>query len=155
MKKKIVFGFLILTLLSCNYVTQMVVPPTATPLPTGTAMPIDTVVPSPTVVPLQPAFIPDECASTPLATIEPGPQAPATLEVGTNPDVSKDEQLRILRDMGKVVEEVYVYPDNNGKDWNEIESRYRAKIEAGLDTETFYAEMQNMIGELGDEHSFF
>ena len=26
-------------------------------------------------------------------------------------------------------------------------------IESGLDTETFYTEMQNLIAELGDEHS--
>jgi len=60
-----------------------------------------------------------------------------------------------VREMGDIVEAVYVYPDFNGKDWNEIESRYRQKIEAGLDTETFYIEMQNMINELQDEHSFF
>jgi carboxyl-terminal processing protease len=155
MKKKLVLGFLILTLLSCNYVTQMIVPPTATPLPTFTLVPTEMVVPSPTVIPLQPAFIPDECASTPLATVEPGVQVQATQEVGTNPDVSKDEQLRILKDLGGIVDEVYVYPDYNGKDWNEIESRYKAKIEAGLDTEAFYTEMQNMVTELGDDHSFF
>jgi hypothetical protein len=155
MKKKMVLGFLILTLLSCNYVTQMIVPPTATPLPTTTPIPTETVLPSPTAVQLQPAFIPDECASTPLATVEPGVQAQATPELGANPDVSKNEQLRILGDLGQIVEEVYVYPDYNGKDWNEIESRYRAKIEAGLDTESFYTEMQNMVTELGDDHSFF
>ena len=155
MNKKIVLGFLVLTLLSCNYVTQMIVPPTATPLPTATTIPTETVVPSPTAVQLQPAFIPDECASTPLATVEPGIQAQATQEAGTNPDVSKDEQLRILKDLSDVVTEVYVYPDYNGKDWNEIQTRYQGKIEAGLDTEAFYTEMQNMIGELGDDHSFF
>ena len=54
-----------------------------------------------------------------------------------------------------MVEGIYVYPDYNGKDWNEIETRYRAKIEAGLDTQSFYNEMSFMIEELGDEHSFF
>jgi carboxyl-terminal processing protease len=57
--------------------------------------------------------------------------------------------------MGDVVEAIYVYPDFNGKDWNEIESRYRSRIEAGLDTRAFYNEMSLMIEELGDEHSFF
>src|SRR5215208_5389516 len=151
--KKLVFGFLILTLLSCNYVTQMIVPPTATPLPTLTAT--TTTLPTPTTFALVPAFIPPQCASTPLATTVPdtSPQADAAVE--TNPEISKDEQLNILNEIGKIVETVYVYPDYNGKDWNEIESRYRDKIEAGLDTETFYVEMQNMISELGDEHSFF
>jgi len=155
MKKKIVLGFLILSMLSCNYVTQMIVPPTATPTPFPTVASTVTLVSSPTAIPLQPAFIPDQCASTPLATLEPGVQAQATLEAASNTDISTDVQLRILQDLGEIVQELYVYPDYNGKDWNEIESRYRGKIEAGLDTETFYTEMQNMIGELGDDHSFF
>src|SRR5215211_5804539 len=151
--KKFVFGFLILTLLSCNYVTQMIVPPTATPLPTSTAT--ATITPTPTAVPLLPAYIPPECEAAPVATVPPDVIAQATLEVQANPEISKSKQLRVLRDLGNVVEATYVYPDFNGKDWNEIESRYRSKIEAGLNTETLYAEMQNMITELGDEHSFF
>ncbi len=151
--KKIVLGFLILTLLSCNYVTQMIVPPTATALPTVTAT--ATITPSPTATPLVPAYIPAECASSPLATVSPDTVAQATPEVELNPEISESKQLRVLRQLNNVVEDVYVYPDFNGKDWNEIESRYKSKIEAGLNTEMFYTEMQNMIGELGDEHSFF
>lgn len=153
--KKIVFGFLILTLLSCNYVTQMIVPPTATPLPTATATATATASPTPTPVPLLPAFVPPECEASPLATVPPEVIAQATTEVQANPELSKNEQLRVLRDLANIVEEAYVYPDFNGKDWNEIRSRYRTKIEEGLNTETFYTEMQNMISELGDEHSFF
>ena len=67
--KRIVFGFLILSLLACNYVTQMVFPPTVTPLPTLTLTP--TASPTLTPTPLVPAYIPPECASTPLATIPP------------------------------------------------------------------------------------
>jgi carboxyl-terminal processing protease len=53
------------------------------------------------------------------------------------------------------VEEVYVYPDYNGKDWEGIVARYRDMVETGLETEAFYLEMQNMINELEDEHSSF
>ncbi|MDQ3004924.1 MAG: hypothetical protein M3R47_06015, partial [Chloroflexota bacterium] len=117
-KKRIVFGFLILTLLSCNYVTQMIVPPTATPLPTQTP----TASATPTPVPLIPAFIPDECTTLPLATIPPeSALAQPTLESEVNADVSKSEQEQILEEMAKIVEDVYVYPDFNGKDWNGIE----------------------------------
>jgi carboxyl-terminal processing protease len=63
--------------------------------------------------------------------------------------------LSILRELGNVVEKNYVYPDYNGKNWNEIEARYRSEIEAGLNTQSFYDEMSKMITELGDEHSFF
>ena len=151
--KKLFFGCLILSLLSCNYVTQMIVPPTATPLPTATA----TITPSPppTATPLLPAFVPPQCASTPLATLEPEAAFEPTLEIPANTEISLDDQLSILDQIGDIVQEVYVYPDFNGRDWIEIESRYRSMIEAGLDTESFYLEMQNMIAELGDEHSFY
>ncbi|MEO8358272.1 MAG: S41 family peptidase [Chloroflexota bacterium] len=150
--KKIAFGFLILTLLSCNYVTQMIVPPTITPVPpTATA----TATPTPTPVPLIPAFIPDQCTSVAPATVPPDIAVEPTLESNITPEIPKNEQLRIVREIGDIVQNVYVYPDFNGKDWSEVESRYRQKIEAGLDTPTFYSEMQNMIDELQDEHSSF
>src|SRR5215213_11408433 len=107
--KKVVFGFLILTLLSCNYVTQMIVPPTATPFPAATAT--ATITPSPTATPLIPAYIPPECASSPLATIAPDTIAQATPEVEANEEIPKSKQLRVLRELGNVVEDVYVYPD--------------------------------------------
>ena len=151
--KRVIFGFLILSLLACNFVTQMVFPPTATPTPTATSTPTPT--PSPTPTPqLQPAYIPPECAAVPLATVPVDLALQATPEVQTV-EISQGEQLRILRELGDVVEGVYVYPDYNGKDWDEIESRYQAQIEAGLDTQSFYNEMSLMIEELGDEHSFF
>lgn len=154
-KKKIAFGFLILTMLSCNYVVQMIVPPTLTPVPTVTATPTITLTPTPTEVSFVPAFIPPQCADKPLATIAPDIAASATPDKENNVEISKNEQLNILRDLEKIVEKVYVYPDYNGKDWKGIKTRYQSKIEAGLDTDTFYTEMENMISELGDEHSFF
>jgi carboxyl-terminal processing protease len=151
--KRIVFGLLILSMLSCNFVTQMVFPPTATPPPTATST--ATATPSFTPTPeLQPAYIPPECAAVPLATLPPNLAVQAT-PAGELTEVAQDEQLRIFKDLGDVVEGVYVYPDYNGKDWNEIESRYRARIETGLDTQSFYNEMSLMIEELGDEHSFY
>jgi len=149
--KRILFGFLILSLLSCNYVTQLVLPPTATPLPTSTP----TASPSPTPTPLLPAYIPPQCSTAPLATLSPGIAAQINSQPGANPDVSKREQLRIFEQVVDKVKHVYVYPDFNGKDWNEIENRYRARIETGLDTESFYREMRSMIDELQDDHSIF
>ena len=148
--KRIVFGLLILSLLACNFVTQMVFPPTATPTATVTV----TASPTPTATPLVPAFIPPECGTTPLATVPPDLSAQATPEFRVT-EIPQGEQLSILRELGNIVEKVYVYPDYNGKNWNEIESKYRDEIEAGLDTQSFYNEMSTMITELGDEHSFF
>jgi carboxyl-terminal processing protease len=153
MKKKIILGFLVISLLSCNYVTQMIVPPTATPLPTATALPTSTAIPTATAVPLIPAFIPPECASAPIATLVPDSFVQPTLEPNT--EITKRQQMRILNEIGDIVEDVYVYPDYNGHDWSEIQARYKNKVETGLDTESFYIEMQNMIEELQDEHSFF
>ena len=151
--KRVVFGLLILSMLACNFVTQMVFPPTATPTPTSTAT--QTATATPTATPeLQPAYIPPECTTAPLATLPPDLALQTTPDVQVE-DVSKDEQLNILRELGEVVKRIYVYPDYNGKDWNEIESRYRAKVESGLDTQSFYTEISAMIEELGDEHSFF
>ena len=63
--------------------------------------------------------------------------------------------MTILRELGDIVENNYVYPDYNGHNWTEIASRYQSDIETGLDTQSFYNEMSTMITELGDEHSFF
>ena len=150
--KRIAFGFLILSLLACNFVTQLVSPPTATPLPTATFTP--TLTSTPTLTPLAPAYVPPQCANTAFATVSPETAlAQPTQESVTNPHISKGLQLRILRELANIVEKEYVYPDYNGKDWKEIKGRYRSKIEAGLDTEAFYHEMKSMIYELGDEHS--
>ena len=150
--KRLVFGLLILSLLACNYVTQMIFPPTATPPPTST--PTATASPTPTTEPLAPAFFPPECAATPLATLSPEANPQPTQGFETTA-ISQGEQMRILRDIGDIVKDIYVYPDFNGKDWTEIESRYKEEIESGLDTESFYTEMDAMIRELGDDHSFF
>ena len=151
--KRVVFGLLILSMLACNFVTQMVFPPTATPTPTATAT--QTATATPTATPeLQPAYIPPECTTVPLATLPPDLALQATPDIQVD-EVIKDEQLNILHELGVVVKRIYVYPDYNGKDWNEIVSRYRAKVEAGLDTQSFYTEISSMIQELGDEHSFF
>jgi C-terminal peptidase prc len=130
----------------------MVFPPTATP--TASLTPTATNTLTPTSTPLVPALIPPECAAVPLATMSPDAALQATPDFQVT-EISKDEQLRILEELGNIVEDIYVYPDFNGKDWNGIQAKYRAKIEAGLDTQSFYMEMSSMIEELGDEHSFY
>ncbi|GAB4461672.1 MAG: S41 family peptidase [Anaerolineales bacterium] len=154
--KRLLFGFAVLSLLACNFVTQMVFPPTATPIPpTPTLTPTATASPTPTATPLVPAYIPPQCdASAPLPTISPDVAIVPTPQFETKP-ISQRMQLQILDEVEHIVEQVYVYPDYNGKDWKGIVARYRALVEAGLETERFYFEMQNMIGELEDDHSSF
>ena len=148
-KKRIAYGFLVLTLLACNYVTQLTNPATATPPAAVTTAPL-----TPTSAPLVPAYVPPECASTPPATVPPQVVAPTqTFEPVT--EISQGTQLQIFDEMTDIIDSVYVYPDFNNKDWEEIKSRYRSMVEAGMSTEQFYVDVNNMIVELGDEHSFY
>lgn len=149
--KRILAGVLTLSLLSCNFLNRMTAPATATPLPTWTP----TASPTPTPVPLKPTYIPPECADLPIATAQPNPQVEVAPSVEPNPEIAKEAQLQVFEELTERVGEIYVYPDFNGRDWNEIQARYRAQIETGLDTESFYQAMSEMVFELGDEHSFF
>jgi C-terminal peptidase prc len=151
--RKIAFGFLISSLLACSTVSNMVIPPTATLVPTATVT--LTASPTATATPLVPAYIPPECANKPLATVSPETQVSPLSDVPANAQISREEQLEILEQVDEIVREVYVYPDFNGKDWSEIVARYKSMIEAGLETEEFYYQIETMIEELGDEHSFF
>jgi len=153
--KRIFFGLLVLSLLSCNFVTQMIVPPTATPIPTVTSTATITVLPTATVTPFVPSYIPPQCdASAPLPTIAPDLAILPTPQFETKP-ISKQLQLQIVDEIEHIVNQVYVYPDFNGKDWKGIVARYRAMVEDGLETEDFYNDMYYMLSELGDEHSQF
>ena len=64
-------------------------------------------------------------------------------------------QLRVFTRLWENVRDIYIYPDFNGLDWDDVHQRYRAQIEAGIDDPTFYQAMWEMIEELGDEHSTF
>ncbi|MEW6086322.1 MAG: S41 family peptidase [Chloroflexota bacterium] len=148
-KKRILYGFLVLSLLACNYVTQLTNPATPTP-----PVAVITATLSPTSAPLVPAYVPPECTSVAPATVPPQQIAPTqTLEPIT--EISQGTQLQIFDELTEIIDEVYVYPDFNGKDWEEIKTRYRGVIEGGIPTEQFYVEVNNMIVELGDEHSFY
>jgi len=49
----------------------------------------------------------------------------------------------------------YAYPDFRGRDWAAIRTTYRAMVEDGLDGAGLAVAMQNMLDELGDEHSYY
>jgi carboxyl-terminal processing protease len=91
-----------------------------------------------------------------IATIPAATQlAFPTPELQANPEISTEIQLNVFEETVNTIEAVYIYPDFNGVDWPAIVSTYRGKIESGLDTESFYLEMDAMLAELGDEHSYF
>ncbi|MBN2043456.1 MAG: PDZ domain-containing protein [Anaerolineales bacterium] len=66
-----------------------------------------------------------------------------------------DFQMEIFEELWTTVNQEYLYPDFNGVDWDEVYQRYKAIVESGLDTETFYITMDEMIWELNDEHSAY
>lgn len=151
--KRILWGMLILLLLSCNYLNRMLYPVAPTALPTATLPPA---LPStPTVEALKPSFIPPECESVPLATALPSNAEIATPAPEPEHELSHTEQVELFDELTDTIRERYVYPDFNGRDWNGIESRYEARIDEGLDTEAFYQAMREMTEELGDDHSIF
>lgn len=157
--KRLLVVVLILLSLSCNAVTQVFVPPTPTPTltPTPTITPTATVTPTPTATPLSAGlYIPPDCQSGPVATLPPATTvAEPTLGPGLNPVISTAEQLRVFDALTKQVSAIYLYPDFNGLNWKATVADTRAQIKAGLDTETFYAKMSELITKLGDNHSSF
>ncbi len=144
---RILLALVLLFSLACNFITRALpFAPTPTPTPTSTLTP----------TPLTPAYIPTDCQNTALAT-QPASTllAKPTSFLQANPEISADLQKRVFESVVKTVDKVYVYPDFNGKDWSAIADKYRATLNAGLTTEEFYQNMEDMITELGDDHSRF
>jgi C-terminal peptidase prc len=103
-----------------------------------------------------PPYVPPDCAGQAIATLPAATTiAQPTPALTADPALTKDRQLEVFEELAGLVPDLYVYPDLNGLDWPETAAAYRARIEAGLDTEAFYAEMGELILELGDEHSHF
>jgi C-terminal processing protease CtpA/Prc len=86
----------------------------------------------------------------------PSPYPTPTIPGGPPVDAQKKaRQLEVFRGLWSAVNDNYVDPGFNGRDWAAIGARYRALVEGGLSDEAFYAILQQMIGNLGDEHSYF
>ena len=151
--KRILIVIVLLLGISCNLASQVPVSTSTSiqPTLTPTALPTSTTRPTSTA-----PYIPTECTGQAVATLPAATtEAEPTPSDGTNLPLSKDEQLNVFYELAAPIPSLYVYPDLNGLDWPAIVARYRAKVEAGLDTETFYTQMGNLINELGDDHSQF
>ncbi|MBM4423558.1 MAG: hypothetical protein FJ030_09225 [Chloroflexi bacterium] len=158
--KRVALIILLAFSISCNTVMQAFEPPTATPVPVAspseTASPVESATPSPDAPITDSVYVPPSCEGRPLATVPPATTvAEPTPSLETNPVISTDTQLHVFDELTSTINDVYLYPDFNGLDWPGIVAAYRAKVEGGLDTETFYIEMEHLVSELGDEHSHF
>jgi len=147
---RLALALVIISSLACNTLTRGFADPTPTPFSPATPLPADTATKN------APIYIPPECQNIPLATV---PAATAlaepTPQLRGNPEIGQDLQLQVFDEVVSTIEEVYVYPDFNGVDWESLASQHRTQIESGLNAEGFYTEMQSLITELGDEHSSF
>ena len=103
-----------------------------------------------------PSYVPPACSNGPLPTVD-----PATRTIGETPTpeantpIDTAEQLQILDDLTEAVETVYVYPDYNGVDWPTLAAQLRQQVASGIDTDSFYTDMGDLITALGDDHSQF
>lgn len=103
-----------------------------------------------------PQYIPPSCQGKPINTV---PRATVLAQTPTvvkpNPPNTHADQLQLFEELASVINETYVYPDFNGQDWAAVVSEFRRKVESGLETEAFYAEMEKFVQRLGDKHSNF
>jgi len=99
-----------------------------------------------------PAQMPADLLNAPTATPFPTntPPAPTSVDRATS-----DAEENTFHGLWNAVNDHYVYTDFLGHDWNAIGERYDALIQQGLSEDAFYAAMQAMISELGDNHSYF
>jgi len=136
----------------------------ATPTPTAT------VPPTPTTAVVASAEPPPEgvraCAYDPLLSV-PADMPPevtdrepphVVVEQPANTPVDRqttDDQLQVFNDLIDIITNDYVYIDLVSLNFPALKTKYETLIEGGLTDDDFYLAMDNLIFELGDEHSDF
>jgi len=106
-------------------------------------------------MPPTPAYIPPDCAGVALATAEPELLLHPTVAPAPNAPLTSEAQLEVLSGLENAVLDQYLYRDFGGIDWSGQVGEVRSRVEAGMETESFYQELRDLIKQLGDEHSFF
>ena len=103
-----------------------------------------------------PGYIPPGCAGKTISKMSREEMLKLTVsDAKLNPPITPANQLKLFNTVAKIIDENYLYPDFKGLNWQGIVTEYRGKIERGMDTEKFYAEMDSFIRRLGDRHSSF
>ena len=83
------------------------------------------------------------------------PASPALPAPSAVPVDTTQRQLGVFSALRQAVIDNYHDPAYNGNDWNAITDRYRALVEGGLSDTDFYALLEGMVRELGDDHSYY
>jgi carboxyl-terminal processing protease len=81
--------------------------------------------------------------------------ARATAELQANPAIGTNMQLDVLNGLVQAIQDHYIYPESITQDWLAQVEATRAKVQAGLVTDAFYADLETLVTALGDEHSYF
>jgi C-terminal processing protease CtpA/Prc len=69
--------------------------------------------------------------------------------------LSRKERTHLFAEVWKTVEENYIYTDFRGMDWQAARKDYGKRILAVKTNEEFYTVVDQMILELGDDHSVY
>ncbi|MEN8241005.1 MAG: S41 family peptidase [Chloroflexota bacterium] len=96
--------------------------------------------------------IPD---STAVPTYAPDVTPPAPTPTSTLVPLNGQEQQAIFDELWDVVNEEYLYEDFNGVDWDAAYIEFSQKITDGMSSEDFYFGADELIFNLGDEHSIY
>lgn len=139
----------VLLSLSCGALSQS--GETVPTSPASTSAP-----PTLAATPAPPAYIPPQCAESAVATLPAATTvAEPTPDLRANPALSPQQQISVLDGLVNAVRDHYLYPEAVNDVWLAKVAEARSRIEAGLDTEAFYAEVRPLVYALGDEHSNF
>ncbi|HET6312611.1 MAG TPA: S41 family peptidase, partial [Chloroflexia bacterium] len=65
------------------------------------------------------------------------------------------DRLAIFEQVWETVADNYLYEDFHGADWDALKEEYEPKVRAATSGDEFYATVDDMVSELGDDHSRF
>jgi carboxyl-terminal processing protease len=98
------------------------------------------------------AEMPEEVLNPVAPTPTPRPTPPVHNDV--DPALTR-RQLGLLQEIWSAVKADYVFADFNGVDWEAVGARYRQLVSGGFTDADFYIAMDQLITELGDQHSYY
>ena len=151
MNKQLAALPILLAVLACSLWRAVV----ASPAPAATQAAPTATESEVAAMPPTPAYIPPACAGVALATVEPEVLFGPTVAPASNAPLTGEAQLEVLNGLENAVLDQYLYRDFGGIDWSLEVGAVRSRVEAGMETEAFYHELQDLIKKLGDDHSYF
>lgn len=95
-------------------------------------------------------------SATPTFTLTPSPTSTATPAATPTQVLSPSPvHFNVFQELWQAIKDDYLYPDFNGQDWNTVFDEYYRRIAAGMTDAAFYAAMEELVDNLGDQHSVF